>query len=205
MEIKSENIKRYIENNVDIKGNEIELEDIRKLDRININALNFKLEEAIFVPEELSYLQEINECSFANFTITDEIIENLNKLKKLSIFQFDFCKSTVSKKIYNNISRIYLNYSDFSLLEMCDNTESMETVFLKNIKDIDVSKINKFRNLKRLSLLNSEVNNIESLEKFENLEEVKIIGSKINNIQVLENLKNRIKIEYSEDEYFNIG
>ena len=205
MEIKSENIKRYIENNVDIKDNEIELEDIRKLNRININALNFKLEEAIFVPEELSYLEEIEECSFANFTITDEIIENLNKLKKLSIFQFDFCKSTVSKKIYNNISRIYLNYSDFSLLEMCDNTESMETVFLKNIKDIDVSKINKFRNLKRLSLLNSEVNNIESLEKFENLEEVKIIGSKINNIQVLENLKNRIKIEYSEDEYFNIG
>lgn len=205
MEIKSENLKRYIENNVDIKGNEIELEDIRKLDRININALNFKLEEAIFVPEELLYLQEIEECSFANFNITDDIVVNLNKLKKLRIFQFDFCKSTVSKKIYNSISRIYLNYSDFSLLEMCENTETMETVFLKNVKDVDVSKINKFKNLKRLSLLNSEVNNIESLEKFENLEEVKIIGSKINNIQVLENLKNKIKIEYSEDEYFNIG
>ena len=205
MEIKSENLKRYIENNVDIKGNEIELEDIRKLDRININALNYKLEEAIFVPEELSYLQEIEECSFANFNITDDIVVNLNKLKKLRIFQFDFCKSTVSKKIYNSISRIYLNYSDFSLLEMCENTETMETVFLKNVKDVDVSKINKFKNLKRLSLLNSEVNNIESLEKFENLEEVKIIGSKINNIQVLDNLKNKIKIEYSEDEYFNIG
>lgn len=205
MEIKSENLKRYIENNVDIKGNEIELEDIRKLDRININALNYKLEEAIFLPEELAYLQEIIECSFANFNITDDIVVNLNKLKKLRIFQFDFCKSTVSKKIYNSISRIYLNYSDFSLLEMCENTETMETVFLKNVKDVDVSKINKFKNLKRLSLLNSEVNNIESLEKFENLEEVKIIGSKINNIQVLENLKNKIKIEYSEDEYFNIG
>ncbi len=205
MEIKSENIKRYIENNVDIKDNEIELEDIRKLNRININALNLKLEEAIFVPEELSYLKEIEECSFANFTITDEIIENLNKLKKLSIFQFDFCKSTVSKKIYNSISRIYLNYSDFSLLEMCDNTESMKTVFLKNVKDIDVSKINKFKNLKRLSLLNSEVNNIESLKNFENLEEVKIIGSKINNVSILEELSKKIKIEYSEDEYFNIG
>ena len=205
MEIKSENIREYIENNVDIKGNEIELEDIKKLDRININALNFKLEEAIFVPEELSYLKEIEECSFANFTITDEIIENLNKLKKLSIFQFDFCKSTVSKKIYNSISRIYLNYSDFSLLEMCDNTESMKTVFLKNVKDIDVSKINKFKNLKRLSLLNSEVNNIESLKNFENLEEVKIIGSKINNVSILEELSKKIKIEYSEDEYFNIG
>lgn len=205
MEIKSENLKRYIENNVDIKGNEIELEDIRKLDRININALNYKLEEAIFVPEELSYLQEIEECSFANFNITDDIVVNLNKLKKLRIFQFDFCKSTVSKKIYNSISRIYLNYSDFSLLEMCDNTESMETVFLKNIKDIDVSKINKFKNLKRLSLLNSEVSNIESLENFENLEEVKIIGSKINNVSILEELSKKIKIEYSEDEYFNIG
>ena len=205
MEIKSENIKRYIENNVDIKGNEIELEDIKKLDRININALNFKLEEAIFVPEELSYLKEIEECSFANFNITDDIVVNLNKLKKLRIFQFDFCKSTVSKKIYNSISRIYLNYSDFSLLEMCDNTESMETVFLKNVKDIDVSKINKFKNLKRLSLLNSEVNNIESLENFENIEEVKIIGSKINNVSILEELSKKIKIEYSEDEYFNIG
>ena len=205
MEIKSENIKRYIENNVDIKGNEIELDDIKKLDRININALNFDLEEATFIPEELAYLQEINECSFANFTITDEIVENLNKLKKLKIFQFDFCKSTVSKKIYNNISRIYLNYSDFSLLEMCNNTESMETVFLKNVKNVDVSQIYKFKNLKRLSLLNCDIDNIEYLDKFDKLEEVKIIGSKINNLQILETLRNKMKIEYSEDEYFNVG
>ena len=205
MKIISENIKKYIENNVDIQENEIELDDIKKLNRIHINALNYSLEQAVFVPKELAYLQEIKECSFANFTITDEIIENLNKLKKLSIFQFDFCKSTVSTKINNNISRIYLNYSDFSLLEMCDNIESMEIVFLKNVKEIEISKINKFKNLKRLLLLNSEIKDIEYLEKFENLEEVKIIGSKINNIQVLENLKNRIKIEYSEDEYFNIG
>jgi len=36
-------------------------------------------------------------------------------------------------------------------------------------------------------------------------EEVEIIESKVNNIQVLENLRKRMKIEYSEDKYFNVG
>lgn len=204
MEIKSENIRRYIENNVDINGSEIEFNDMQKLTSININALNLKLEEAVFVPEELSYLKEISECSLANFTITDEIIENLNKLEKLSIIQFDYCKCLASNIIYNNLNRIYLNYSDFNLVEKCDNTENMEKIFLKNVGKVDISKILKFNNLKRLFLLNCDVDNIEFLEKFDRIEEVKIIGSKIDNLQILDHLKNKMQIEYSEDEYFNV-
>ena len=37
------------------------MEDVIKLEKIHINGLNYKLEKAEFVPEELSYLKGISE------------------------------------------------------------------------------------------------------------------------------------------------
>ena len=205
MLIKSENIKKYIENNLDIENNEIEMDDIIKLEKININGLNYKLEKAVFVPEELSYLKGISECSFNNFTITNEILENLNKLEKLNVLQFDFCQSEADKTINNKISSIYINCSDFKLLSMCENAEYMETIFLKNIEEVDINSICKYKNLKKLFLLNSNVKNIELLEKLPNLSYLKIIGSKIENTEIIEKISKKIEVVYSEEEYFNIG
>ena len=205
MLIKSENIKKYIENNEDIKNNEIEMEDVIKLEKIHINGLNYKLEKAEFVPEELSYLKGISECTFSNFIITNEILENLNKLEKLSVLQFDYCQSETDKTINNKISSIYLDCSDFNLLSMCDNTEYMETIFLKNVEEIDINCIYKYKNLKKLFLLNSNVKNIELLEELPNLSYLKIVGSKIENTEIIEKLSKKIEVIYSEEEYFNIG
>jgi len=205
MLIISENIKKYIENNLDIKNNEIEMDDIIKLEKININGLNYKLEKAVFVPKELSYLKGIKECSFNNFTITNEILENLNKLEKLNVLQFDFSQSKTDKTINNKISSIYLDCSDFALLNMCNNTDYMETIFLKNAGEVDINSICKYKNLKKLFLLNSDVKNIELLEKLSNLSYLKIIGSKIENTEIIEKLRKKIKVVYSEEEYFNIG
>ena len=205
MLIKSENIKKYIENNLSIKNNEIEMDEIIKLEKININGLNYKLEKAVFVPEELSYLKGISECSFKNFTITNEILENLNKLDKLNVLQFDFCQNETHKTINNKINSIYLNGSNFELLSMCENTEYMETIFLKNIEKVDINSICKYKNLKKLFLLNSDIKNIELLEELPNLSYLKIIGSKIDNLEIIEKLRKKIEVIYSEEEYFNIG
>ena len=116
MIIKSENIRKYMMYNLNIENEDIDMKDMLKLKKININGLNSKLEQAYFVPEELGYLKEIEECSFSKLEITNEIIINLNKLKKLKIIQYDFCNNISDIKIENAIKKIYINYSNFSLL-----------------------------------------------------------------------------------------
>ena len=132
-------------------------------------------------------------------------MENLNKLEKLSVLQFDYCQSETDKTINNKISSIYLDCSDFKLLSMCDNTEYMETIFLKNVEEIDINCIYKYKNLKKLFLFNSNLKNIELLEELPNLSYLKIVGSKIENTEIIEKLSKKIEVVYSEEEYFNIG
>ena len=200
MEIKSENLKEYIINNSNIRNRDIEIEDINKLKSLNINGLNNRLEEALFVPQELSYFKEIEECSFSSITITNEIIENINKLNKLEIIEYDFCKNTAKIEMENKVKRIYLNYSNIELLNLCKNIDTMEKIFLKNIENVDIRMVCKFKNVKNIYLLNCNVINIESLEELEKLEFLKVIGSKIDNYETIEKLSKSIKVEYSEDE-----
>ena len=205
MIIKSENIRKYMMYNLNIENEDIDMKDMLKLKKININGLNSKLEQAYFVPEELGYLKEIEECSFSKLEITNEIIINLNKLKKLKIIQYDFCNNISDIKIENAIKKIYINYSDFSLLTACNNTEAMEIIFLKNVNNVDINKICKFKNVKKIYLLNCNVIGISLLEQLESLEYLEVIGSNIDNKETIGELSKRIKVRYSEEEYFNVG
>ena len=153
----------------------------------------------------MGYLKEIEECSFSKLEITNEIIINLNKLKKLKIIQYDFCNNISDIKIENAIKKIYINYSDFSLLTACNNTEAMEIIFLKNVNNVDINKICKFKNVKKIYLLNCNVIGISLLEQLESLEYLEVIGSKIDNKKIIEELSKKIKVKYSEEEYFNVG
>lgn len=202
MEIRSENIKKYLINNIQVSNDNIEMEDLLKLKEININWFNSKLEKAYFNPNELSYLKEIISCSFNNFVINDEILENINKLNKLEVLNYDFCKSIANKSINNKIKEIYMNCSDIELLLCCNTIETMEKIFLKNIENVDINTIEKFKNVKEIYLLNCKVKNIVLLEKFKNLSYVEIIGSKIDNYETIEKLKKKIRVKYSKEEYF---
>lgn len=206
MNLESENLRKYVIYNTDLKlGDEITIEAIESMDYLTIKRLNAKMEEAVFVPEELAYFKNIKTCGFSGFTIRDNIKENIEKLNKLNFIKFDHCRYRGKNGINNNIEDIELNCSEFGLFCMCNNKTNLKNVFLKDVEEVDVEEIVKYENIEKISLLNCEVKNANSLLKLNKLKTIRIIGSKLDNKEVVEKLKEKVDVTYSEEEYFPIG
>jgi hypothetical protein len=206
MKIYSENIRNYIINNTNLEEeDEITINDINKIDYLIIKRLNNRMKIAEFVPAELSYFKNLKTCGFSDFTIRDDIKENLNSLEKLSYLKFDHCRFGGNDKINNEIEGIELNYSEFNLFCMCNNKMKLKDVILKNVEDVNTDEICKFENIQNISLLNCNIRNFKNILQLKNLKKVKIIGSKIDDKETVEILKTKINVTYSEEEYFPIG
>jgi len=179
MKIKSENIADYIDLNYDI--NEFEsLKELDKVEELVTNSLNYSLEVAPFYPKELSCFRNLKDCTFINFEITDEIIENLNKtsLKKLSL---DNCKCTINNEL--NVERLYVEISNVNFKKI-----DAEELTILECGTIDINDLNK--NIKELTLLNCNIVNSNILKNFKNCK-IEIIGCTLDDASVkeLENVK----------------
>jgi len=204
MQILSENLYKYIVNNFDIED-EIKQEDIDKITDLNINSFNNKLQEARFIPEELSYFKNLQKCQFNSFLINDEIINNLEKLEKLDFLSLEHCEITGNKNIKNRIKKICLNYSDFNFINMLENKNSLEKLVLKDIVNVDVNKIYEFKNLKELELLNCSLLNARYITQLEKLESIKIIGCELDICSLLEKLRENVSVVFSRNKFMHVG
>lgn len=201
MNMVSENLRNYVRNKLSIKDEEeINLEDISKIKELNLNRLNYNLEEALFIPEELIYFIELERCSFDGFLITDEIRKNLNKLRKLQTIELNHCRLSGNTMVDIGIRKLNLNYSDFYFINIFKNTSYLEETVLKNIT-VDAETLSKLENLRKLSIFNCDVKKSDYLNEIKNLKEIKIIGSKLDNKCVVEELKKKVKVEFSEKEF----
>ena len=190
MEIQSENIKKYLLNNLDIPDEDnIDIKDIYKIENININRLNYKLEEAKFFPEELAYFKELKECSLSGFLITDDIKKNLSKLEKLKTISFDHCIYSGNEKIKNKMKNINLNCSNYNLAYMFDKKNYTEKILLKDVIEVDINRICEFINLRELILLNCDIKNSNLLISLKSLKKLKIIGCKLDNYDIISKIE----------------
>ena len=206
MEIQSENIKKYLINNLDLKdeGN-IELSDILKIEELNLNRLNYKLKEAKFIPEELGYFKELRKCSLNEFLINDDIKKNISKLEKLEKLTLNHCIITGYDKITNKLKQIYLNYSNFEFVNILECKESLEKMTLKNVINVDIENISKFANITELELLNCEVKKFEFITNLTNLKKLKIIGCNLEKDDIKEKINSNIQLNFSKNEFFYVG
>ena len=190
MRLLSNSIVNYIYLNYDISENTStkEFDNVKKL---VINSLNYSLEEERFYPIELSYFNNLEECTFINFILTDEIIEYINNAN-LKILSLDNCNCNINNIL--NVEEMYIENSQVNL----------EKINAKKLTILDGNTINiqNFINskIKNLTLLNSNLINTKLLK---NLEECKItiIGCTIDDssIKFLNN------INYDSNKYEKVS
>lgn len=148
--------------------NKTELEEIDELSLVNKNFLGQDLGIDL---TEIVKVKNLKNLSIKFFTITDEIIETLNKLEKLETIEILMCKMETSKIIKNNIKTIYihgvegLNIDNFQ-------TENLEYIRIENSGLIDIYKLTKFSNLERLELVNCAIISVPKISMIKSLEEL---------------------------------
>lgn len=188
MKIMSESIADFIELNYDIE----EFNDINELDKVEelvINNYNYSLEIAPFYPKELSLFKNLKECTFINFEITDEIIDNLNKIN-LKTLVLDNCNCNINNNL--NINRLYIEISNVNLKRI--NTQELTIL---ECETIDINDLN--NEIKELRILNSNITNSSLLRNFKNCK-IELIGSKLDD----ESIKELENVNYNPDKYKKI-
>lgn len=199
--IKSKAIDEYI-HNILLKPHSEDLseEDLKLVKGLIINKYNIKNEEVIYDYSDLKELINLEKCSIEFLEITDELIQNINTLNNLKIFELGHTPSkSSSEKIYNSLSRIIMNNVNSEMLDLFENCSNVESVKLIEIKDIiDIEKIIKFKNLKYLYIYNSKVINSEFLKQFEKLQVLKLDGTKLDNDDILKEISPDVKIQKKE-------
>ena len=189
MKIMSENIANYIDLNYNIKEFN-DIKELEKVDELVINSLNYSLEIAPFYPNELSYFKNLKECTFINFEINDEIINNLNNIN-LSYLLLDNCRCPISKKI--EVDRLFVECSTINL----KNIDTQELIILDS-DTIDINDLDK--NIKKIRILNCNIINSSLLKNFINCK-IELVGCKLDDESIID-LEN---VKYDPQMYVRVG
>lgn len=191
MNIKSENIKEYIELNYDIyEVNDIN--DLSKVCELVINKYDYSLKEAYFDPYELNLFRCLKKITFINMDIDEVIIENIRSEKII----FNNCKY-VSGNIYK-VEDIILDSSSIELLNKVDNSY-LNSITIINMDMIDINNICRFNNIEKLRIYNTNIINSNELVNINSKCDIEIKGSKMDDMTIINKLNN---IKYSIDKYF---
>ena len=148
--------------------NKTELEEIDELSLVNKNFLGQDLGIDL---TEIVKVKNLKNLSIKFFTITDEIIETLNKLEKLETIEILMCKMETSKIIENNIKTIYIHSVEGLNIDNFQ-TENLEYIRIENSGLIDIFKLTKFSNLERLELVNCPIISVPKISMIKSLEEL---------------------------------
>ena len=148
--------------------NKTELEEIDELSLVNKNFLGQDLGIDL---TEIVKVKNLKNLSIKFFTITDEIIETLNKLEKLETIEILMCKMETSKIIENNIKTIYIHSVEGLNIDNFQ-TENLEYIRKENSGLIDIYKLTKFSNLERLELVNCAIISVPKISMIKSLEEL---------------------------------
>ena len=148
--------------------NKTELEEIDELSLVNKNFLGQDLGIDL---TEIVKVKNLKNLSIKFFTITDEIIETLNKLEKLETIEILMCKMETSKIIENNIKTIYIHSVEGLNIDNFQ-TENLEYIRIENSGLIDIYKLTKFSNLERLELVNCAIISVPKISMIKSLEEL---------------------------------
>lgn len=189
MKIMSESIADYIDINYDIEEFN-DISELSKVEELVINSYNYSLDIAPFYPNELCYFNNLKECTFMNFEINDEIINNLNNinLRELSL---DNCKCSINSRL--KVDRLFVEGSSINL----KNIDVKGLIVLES-GTVNISDLN--NNMNELTLLNCDIVNCNLLRNFSNCK-IKLVGCKLDDESII-NLEN---VKYDREMYVRVG
>ena len=163
---------------------DVELNNLIKLnnDALDLSKIKSLKIDFLFNYKELLKIRNLEELRFNSIEIEDELLEILNVLP--------------------NLKRLYFINCDIHNLDILN--DKLELLYIERCMLSDVSEINKFTNLKSLSLVEmSEVdlNKISIIKKIENID---FMNSRIVNEESFINLNKIIKLCISDTNVKNI-
>ena len=151
-----------------IVENKTELEEIDELSLVNKNFIGKDLEIDL---TEIYKVKNLKSLSIKFFTITDSVIESINKLENLETIEISMCKFETTKILKSNINTMYIYTSDGINLDNFD-LEKLEYIRLENSGLVDIYKLTKFLNLTRLELVNCPIISIPRISMLKKIEEL---------------------------------
>lgn len=200
--IKNKRLRLYLEYELNKSQDEdIFKEELENITQIAINGKSVSGEKLCNDLSDLVYFKNLKSCIIKDFFITDEEIEEINKLKKIEILHFDNCKfENKYKKISLNIEKLIFSFCcniDMNLLDILEHTKYLR---ITSGDKINLDGIQKLVNIKELYLQSINIKDISFVDELYNLEYLNLNGSNIlKNKKYINNLK--AKVEYHKNNY----
>ena len=202
----------------------IPTKNYKEIEEIKLSNKNFLGNELNINLKEISELENLKSISLKFFDITDEVIDNINSLKKINKIELYMCEFKTTKELNSNITSVTIycckNFEQ-SILNKTTNIKSLEitnsglidlnelqhleklnNLIIRDCSIISLPKISNFINIEKLYLNNINLELEFEITKMQNLKFISFNGSKVPNKKEYMNkllMQNpNIKIEWEE-------
>ncbi|MBQ8299654.1 MAG: hypothetical protein IJX99_07395 [Clostridia bacterium] len=178
MNIKSECLRKELTKNF----NDLKENTFKMITKLKLSKLDFCNKETDMIIEDLLLFENLESVTLYKFTITNDDIEILKRLKKLQSITFDFCEILVDTISFSPmLESIVFNVCPNMTLKKIDGIEVREISVIGSSKQnevLEVSELLKKNKLINLSLNNYRLNNLNEILKVSpNLMRLNIDGS----------------------------
>ena len=178
MNIKSECLRKELTKNF----NDLNENTFKMITKLKLSKLDFCNKETDMIIEDLLLFENLESVTLYKFTITNDDIEILRRLKKLQSITFDFCEIIVDTISFSPmLENIVFNVCTNMTLKKIDGIEVREVSVIGSSKQnevLEVSELLKKNKLVNLSLNNYRLNNLDEILKVSpNLTILNIDGS----------------------------
>ena len=180
--------------------NNIVKDDLNQVNSVSISKMNYNTQRMEYSLNELTILPNLQNLIIYDSLINIDDINLLNNLNKIESITFNHCyflenvKVIILKKLKNvSFNECHINFDniDFNTLV------SIESISITNpsfYKQIDLKKFNDLKFLMRLDLENCVPLNLNQLVHNENLEVISLLGSDVDNIDFINRMPKLKKV-----------
>lgn len=160
------------------------------------NCFNFKGQKQEC---DFSNLEELECCTLNEFEISDEIIKELNKMKKIKMLVFNHCTFNNSQKIKIEIEKLVITYSKNFKIDYIENVNKLNNLIFTCLGRVDISEFSRMKNLEKLSIYECSIINFSYIKNLENIKELNLDGSNIDNEEIINSLKDTVNLRYNKN------
>lgn len=198
MRLKDKEIEKMACFKVGKFGNEeLDEDDLKKIEEMNVNNRKFSGEEKNVSLQELTLFPNIKRISLQYFTIDDSAAEILSNLNNLESLQLASCKLSLKSEIKNdNLRSLELNACNITDYSTIHAPNALAIVGSNNIR---LDRIKGKENIERMYLQNSKVRGFRSITDCGRLKVLNLDGSSVDDKKVLEKIKLEIPVSQKEE------
>lgn len=193
-------LNKYVSILLNIYDRDLTIEDIEKVEELNLSFYDFSGEPNDIKTQEFKYFKNLRTLRMIDFDLNEDDFNILGTLNNLENLELNDCiildENSISK--LSKLRRIELRNMDIKSLGFCTKLLDLKSVSLKDSKIKNLTPIKKCTRLEYLDLEGVGDINLEFLLKFDNLKFINLSKQQLTqvNLKVLESLEKRDNFSY---------